>query len=58
MIKWVVHDLITGQYTVGYSSGRVITYRKAYNMPITINNFIEQTRYTAVTGKGIIVYEA
>lgn len=58
MIKWVVHDLRTGQYTVGYSSGRVITYRRAYNMPTTINDFIAQTQYTAVTGKEIIVYEA
>lgn len=58
MIKWVVHDLRTGWYTVGYSSGRVITYHHPYNMPTTINEFIAQKQYAAVTGKEIIVYEA
>lgn len=58
MIKWVVHDLLAGSYTVGYKSGRVLTYAAVWKLPITVINFITEYSYSAHVGKNITVYES
>lgn len=58
LIKWVIHDILTHQYTVCYRSGRVITYKNNRFAPDTVLQFIQDYVYSSHVGNNIIVYEA